>query len=191
MSGTPRGLTAKQQWGIVLALVAVLGGVLFLSTKLIGNEMFLVSIGSQAPEFRAETIDQKTPARRRMADYQGSVVLLSVWATWCKPCIVEMPSIERLYQDYGPQGLKVVAISIDDPGTDSTIRAFARDHGLTFEVLHDPTGAIEKDYQTTGVPETFVIGKDGVIRKKIIGASDWDSQGDRALIAQLLKESAG
>jgi cytochrome c biogenesis protein CcmG, thiol:disulfide interchange protein DsbE len=186
-----RGLTGKQQWAIVLACVVVLGGVLFISTRLIGNEMFLVSIGSEAPEFRAKTMDPTTPVNRQMADYRGSVVLLSVWATWCKPCIVEMPSIERLYQDYGPQGLKVVAISIDDPGTDEAIRTFARDHGLTFEILHDPSGAIEKDYQTTGVPETFVIGRDGVIRKKIIGASDWDSQGDRALIAQLLKESSG
>ncbi|HWZ58039.1 MAG TPA: TlpA disulfide reductase family protein [Gemmatimonadaceae bacterium] len=188
-----RGLTGRQQLAIVAVCVAVLGGVLFLSTKLIGNEMFLVSIGSVAPEFHATTVDsaKARPKNRRMNDYRGSVVLLSVWATWCKPCIVEMPSIERLYQDYGPRGLKVVAVSIDDPGTDDVIRAFAQQHGLTFEILHDPTGAIEKDYQTTGVPETFVIGRDGVIRKKIIGASDWDSQGDRALIAQLLRESAG
>jgi peroxiredoxin len=183
-------MTAGRQWAIVLGVVAALGGALVLANKLIGNQIFLVSIGSRAPEFRATTMDH-TPQRRRMADYRGSVVLLSVWATWCKPCIVEMPSIERLYKDYGPQGLKVVAISIDDAGTDETIRAFAREHGLTFEILHDATGAIETQYQTTGVPETFVIGRDGVIRKKIIGASDWDSQGDRALIAQLLKESAG
>jgi cytochrome c biogenesis protein CcmG, thiol:disulfide interchange protein DsbE len=187
-------MTAKQQWAIVAAIVVVLGGILFISTKLIGNEIFLVSIGSEAPNFKASTVDPVAtpkPPTRTMADYRGSVVLLSVWATWCAPCVVEMPSIERLYKDYGPQGLKVVAISIDDPGTDSTIRTFVRQHALTFDILHDPTGAIEKEYQTTGVPETFVIGRDGVIRKKIIGASDWDSQGDRALISQLLKESAG
>jgi cytochrome c biogenesis protein CcmG, thiol:disulfide interchange protein DsbE len=187
-------MTARQQWAIVAAFVAVLGGILFISTRVIGNEIFLVSIGSQAPDFKATTVDPTPatpPKTRDMRDYKGSVVLLSVWATWCKPCIVEMPSIERLYKDYGPQGLKVVAVSIDDPGTDTTIRAFAREHDLTFEILHDPSGAIEQEYQTTGVPETFVIGRDGVIRKKIIGASDWDSQGDRALIAQLLKESAG
>jgi peroxiredoxin len=187
-------MTGRQQWAIVIAVVVVLGGVLYISTRLIGNEIFLVSIGSPAPEFKAETVGL-TPTvkaeRRTMANYRGSVVLLNVWATWCPPCVVEMPSIERLYHDYGPQGLKVVAISIDDAGTDSTIRAFARDHALTFDILHDPSGAIEKDYQTTGVPETFVIGRDGVIRKKIIGASDWDSQGDRALVAELLKESSG
>lgn len=182
-------MTGKQQVMVVAAVVAVLGLVLFISTRVIGNQIFLVGVGSEAPDFKAATLGA-APTTQHMASYRGDVVLLNVWATWCPPCVVEMPSIEHLYHDYGPQGLKVVAISIDDPGTDSTIRAFARDHGLTFEILHDPTGAIEKDYQTTGVPETFVIGKDGVIRKKIIGANDWNDQGDRALIDQLLKEPA-
>jgi cytochrome c biogenesis protein CcmG/thiol:disulfide interchange protein DsbE len=182
-------MTAKQQWMVIGAIVVVLGGILFISTRLIGNQIFLVGVGSEAPDFKAATLGA-APTTQRMTNFRGDVVLLNVWATWCQPCVVEMPSIEHLYHDYGPQGLKVIAISIDDPGTDSTIRAFVRDHGLTFDILHDPTGAIEKDYQTTGVPETFVIGKDGVIRKKIIGASDWNDQGDRALIAQLLKEPA-
>jgi cytochrome c biogenesis protein CcmG, thiol:disulfide interchange protein DsbE len=182
-------VTGKQQLALVGGVVVVLAAVLFVSTRLIGNQIFLVGVGSQAPDFNASTLGA-APATYHMTKYRGDVVLLNVWATWCPPCVVEMPSIEHLYHDYGPQGLKVVAISIDDAGTDSTIRAFARDHGLTFEILHDPTGAIEKDYQTTGVPETFVIGKDGVIRKKIIGANDWNDQGDRALIAQLLKEPA-
>jgi len=73
----------------------------------------------------------------------------------------------------------------------AAIRAFADHYGLTFEILHDPTGAIASDYQTTGVPETFVIARDGVIRKKVIGADDWGSPGNQALIAQLLREPAG
>jgi len=113
-------------------------------------------------------------------------VLLNIWATWCQPCQVEMPSIERLYKAYGPMGLKVVAVSVDDfVGTDS-VRRFADDFGLTFDVLHDPQYHIEKAYQTTGYPETFIIGPDGVIRRKWIGEDDWTSQGNRALIAQLL-----
>ena len=65
---------------------------------------------------------------------------------------------------------------------------FARGLGLTFEMLHDAPGAIQRQYQTTGVPETFIIGRDGVIRKKVIGAADWNSEGNRALVAQLLRE---
>ena len=81
-----------------------------------------------------------------------------------------------------------VAVSVDDPGQQKAVRDFARELGLTFEILQDPTHRIEKIYQTTGVPETFVLGRDGVIRKKIIGATDWSSQGTRALVAQLLAE---
>jgi peroxiredoxin len=118
------------------------------------------------------------------------VVLLNIWATWCAPCRVEMPSIERLYRELGPRGLAVVAVSIDDPDTDDAIRDFARELGLTFEILHDAPGAIQRAYQTTGVPETFVIGPDGVIRKKVIGAADWASAANRALFASLLDEAA-
>jgi peroxiredoxin len=79
-------------------------------------------------------------------------------------------------------------VSIDEPGAETKIRDFAREFGLTFQILYDPSGAMENEYQTTGVPETFVIARDGVIRKKVIGASDWNSDGNRALIAQLLAE---
>jgi peroxiredoxin len=99
-----------------------------------------------------------------------------------------MPNMEQLYRALGPRGLKVVAVSVDDPGTDDAIREFGRELGLTFEILHDAPGAIQKAYQTTGVPETFVIGPDGVIRKKVIGAADWASDANRALFARLLEE---
>jgi peroxiredoxin len=116
------------------------------------------------------------------------VVLLNIWATWCAPCRVEMPSMEQLHRELGPRGLHVVAVSIDDPGSEQAIRDFARQLGLTFEILHDASGGIQKQYQTTGVPETFVIGRDGVIRKKVIGAAPWNSEGNRALFEQLLAE---
>ena len=78
---------------------------------------------------------------------------------------------------------------MDDPGSEQKIRAFVKEFGLTFQVLYDPTGKITNDYQTTGVPETFVIARDGVIRKKMIGATDWNSPTNRAIIAQLLAEN--
>jgi cytochrome c biogenesis protein CcmG, thiol:disulfide interchange protein DsbE len=112
-----------------------------------------------------------------------------VWATWCGPCRTEMPSIEALHKALGPRGLHVVAVSIDDPGKAADIRKFAADYGLTFEILHDSTQAIQGAYQTTGVPETFIIAADGTIRKKVIAASDWNSAPNRALIAQLLKDA--
>lgn len=182
-------MTVRQQ----LTAVGIVVGILVIAVVALlrwnSDELFLVGLGSKAPDFHAHTVDG---ARRveSLNQYKNSVVLLNVWATWCQPCVVEMPAIQRLYKDLGPQGLKVIAVSIDTEATDSAVRAFAEKRGLTFEVLRDSTGRIEEQYQTTGVPETFVIGRDGVIRKKVIGASDWDSPGDRALVTQLLREPA-
>ena len=178
-------MTARQQWAIVLGVVALLAGGLFAATRLLGDELFPVSVGSAAPEFSAQTLDA-AGATRTLADYRGQVVLLNVWATWCAPCRAEMPSIQALHESYRAAGLRVVAVSVDGEGEQTKIRDFIREYGLTFEVLHNASGDIQQRYQTTGVPESFVIGPDGVIRKKVIGAVDWNSEANRALVAQLV-----
>lgn len=98
--------------------------------------------------------------------------------------------MQRLHDEFGPSGLKIVAVTIDDAGNEKGIRDFAREYALSFEILHDPTGGIQRAYQTAGVPETFVIGRDGTIRKKVLGAANWSSDANRALIRSLL-EGAG
>jgi cytochrome c biogenesis protein CcmG/thiol:disulfide interchange protein DsbE len=180
-------MTVRQQWSVVLAVLAVLAGGLLAATHFLGDQLFLVSVGSKAPVFHAITVDS-AKTKKSLDDYRGQVVLLNIWATYCEPCRVEMPAIERLNKMYAPRGLKVVAVSIDDAGKEQLIREFAREYGLTFEILYDWDGEIERLYQTTGVPETFVIGRDGVIRKKQIGAWNWDSPTNQALIAELLAE---
>jgi cytochrome c biogenesis protein CcmG/thiol:disulfide interchange protein DsbE len=180
-------MTARQQWSIVALIVVVLGGALFAASRMLGDQLYPVSVGSKAPQFHAVTVDS-APRTQTLADYKGQVVLLNIWGTFCLPCRDEMPAIEKLHQAMGAQGLKVVAISIDDPGFEQKIRAFVKEFGLTFQILYDPSGKIVNDYQTTGVPETFVIARDGVIRKKVIGASDWSSATNRAVISQLLAE---
>ena len=182
-------MTRRQQVGGVIVALAIIAGALFAIDKFFHDEIFPVVIGTTAPDFKAKTLDS-APRTKSLADYRGEVVLLNVWATWCLPCRVEMPSIEKLYQAYGPKGLKVVAVSIDDPGTDAQIRDFARTFGLNFEILHDSPNRITDDYQITGYPETFVIGRDGVIRKKVMQATDWNSEENRALIGRLLAEKA-
>lgn len=182
-------MTVKQQWSIVALVVLVLGGGLFAATRILGDELFPVSVGSRAPNFRAQSLDS-AQVQRTLADYRGQVVLLNVWATWCAPCRVEMPSIEELQRAMGPKGLKIVAVSIDQPGQEQTIRDFVREYGLTFDILHDGSGEINKQYQTTGVPETFVIGRDGTIRKKEIGPRNWNSEANQTLFTQLLAERA-
>jgi cytochrome c biogenesis protein CcmG/thiol:disulfide interchange protein DsbE len=178
-------MTTRQQWGIVGAIVALLALGLWVATRVLGSELFPVTVGSPAPDFAAKTL-VGAPRTKTLADYEGEVVLLNIWATWCVPCRVEMPSMQALHQALGPQGLKIVAVSVDDPGSEDAIREFATEYGLTFEILHDASGRIRQQYQTTGVPETFVIGRDGVIRRKVIAAANWNSPDNRKLLAQLL-----
>lgn len=96
--------------------------------------------------------------------------------------------MQALYRDFAPRGFKVVAVSVDDAAGTQKVRDFVREFGLTFDVLHDPQGTIQRTYQTTGVPENFVIGADGVVRKKTY-TQDWNSPENRALVAQLLDEA--
>jgi len=177
-------MTIRQQWIMVGAIVVALGGALGLGSHFMKDELFPVSVGSQAPNFRAKVLGENR--YKTLADYKGQVVLLNVWGTYCPPCIVEMPSLQKLYETYRDSGLKLVAVSIDDAVSEDSIRTFAKNLGVTFEILHDPTHEIERAYQITGYPETFVIGAEGTIRKKWISADDWNSLGNRALIAQLL-----
>ena len=93
--------------------------------------------------------------------------------------------MERLYQEMGPQGLEVVAISIDQLAPDA-VRQWAEERGLSFTVLHDRTGRIQQVYQTTGMPESFVVDREGVIVKKVIGATEWDHPAQKALFRRLL-----
>jgi peroxiredoxin len=180
-------MTGRRQLAIGALVIGIAGAVAYSATHYLRKEFFPVQLGSQAPDFKAFTLDS-IPKEKRLADYHGQVMMINVWATWCLPCRVEMPSIEQLHKAYGPKGLKIVAVSIDDPGTDAGIRAFAKQYGLTFEILHDPTGKIVDQYDITGYPETFIVGKDGVIRKKLMSATDWNSPEARALVDRLLTE---
>jgi peroxiredoxin len=181
-------MTSGQQWSVVGAIVAVMGVGLWYGSYALKDELVGVDVGTTAPMFAGATVAGPVKAKS-LADYKGKVVLMNVWATWCGPCRTEMPSIQALHEALGPKGLQVVAVSIDDPGKADDIRKFLAEYKLTFEVLHDSTQAVQAAYQTTGVPETFIIAADGTIRKKVIGEANWNSEPNRALITQLLKEA--
>jgi len=180
-------MTGRQQLAIGAVVIAIVCGVAYGATHYLRKELFPVELGSKAPDFKAFTLDS-IPKQKTLADYRGQVLMINVWATWCLPCRVEMPSIEALQKDYAPKGLKIVAVSIDDPGMEPAIRAFAKQYGLTFEILHDPKAAIRDAYDISGYPETFIIGRDGLIRRKLMSATDWNSPDARALVSRLLAE---
>jgi len=170
----------------------VLAAVSIVLAAWLGRESYRpVITGTQAPDFSARTLEGGSAS---LDDYAGRVVLLNIWATWCAPCREEMPSMQRLYEEFGEDDFEILAVSVDArvgerdrngmPGGD--LEAFAKEFGLTFPILHDPSGEIQRTYQTTGVPETFLIGKDGVIYKKVAGGTHWDAEVNVELVRRLL-----
>jgi peroxiredoxin len=183
-------MTPRRQWLVTIGVGLVLIGGAVAATHVLREELGAVAVGAAAPSFRAVTVDS-TPRVRTLADYAGQVVLLNVWATWCAPCRIEMPSMEALHRDFGSKGLRVVAVSVDQIAGPPQIREFAKELGLSFEILHDSAQTIVRAYQVNGYPQSFVIGRDGTIRRKWIGAEDWNSPSNRALVKALLGPAAG
>jgi peroxiredoxin len=175
-------MASRGQWiavGVVLGVIGFGIGAALLLTP----EITRIEPGTRAPDYTVANV--RTGDSVSVRGYRGRVILLNLWATWCPPCEQEMPSMERLYQEMGPQGLEVVAISIDQITPDA-VRQWAEERGLSFTVLHDRTGRIQQVYQTTGMPESFVIDREGVIVKKVIGATEWDHPAQKALFRRLL-----
>lgn len=180
-------MTVRQQWALVLGIVLALLGAIGAGAYVMRDELFPIEVGSRAPSFVARTVDGSNTVRT-LDDYRGKVVVLNIWATWCLPCIREMPTFERLHQAFRGSDLRVVAVSVDDVVGADSVRKYARGLGVTFDVLLDSTHAIDRVYQVTGYPETFVIAKDGTIRKKWIGEANWASEANMALIRGLLAQ---
>jgi len=142
------------------------------------------AINTPAPAFRLMDLDG---AVHSLPAYQGKVVFLNFWATWCGPCKVEMPAMEALYQDFQSQGLEILAVSVDQQGAAVT-RPFKEAMGLSFPILHDSTYQVGLTYGARTLPMTFVIDRKGIIRQRVFGARDWNSQEARKLMGELLQE---
>jgi len=128
-----------------------------------------IEIGLPAPDFTFPGINGKMVS---LSDFRGKVVLVNIWATWCASCVDEMPSMERLYQNLKGKDFEILAVSIDSLGV-KVVAPFMKKYKLTFPALIDSSGTIGAGYRTTGVPESFIIDKNGILVKKIIGPRDW------------------
>ena len=160
--------------GLALSLIALMA--LAWSQR---DRFVPVGVGTRVPAYTATTLDGRSVS---LASLKGKVVVLNVWATWCRPCRVEMPALERLHRQLGAEGLEIVAVSVDTPpgilspmgqfGGD--VQAWVNAMGLTFTVLHDPQRTIEELFLVQGLPTTLIIDKSGRIQQKILGARAWD-----------------
>jgi cytochrome c biogenesis protein CcmG, thiol:disulfide interchange protein DsbE len=117
----------------------------------------------------------------RLADYRGKVVLLNFWASWCGPCIQETPALVELHHER--PDLAIVAISIDeDPGA---YQRFLQRFHVDYTTVRDPDQKVAKVYGTDGWPETYIIDRQGVLRRKVVGDPDWSSPEMRAYLQGL------
>jgi peroxiredoxin len=128
------------------------------------------AVGRPAPDFTLMDMEGKTWT---LSELKGQVIFVNFWATWCPPCVQEMPSMQNLHTTLPKDQFKMLAVlNNDDP---ANARAFAEKFGITFPILDDPENLIGPQYGLTGLPETFIIDKQGIIRETLQGPAEWDS----------------
>ena len=124
-------------------------------------------IGTAAPEFTVQDADRKVS----LSELRGKVVVLNFWATWCGPCVEEMPSLVQLQQRFKDKGVSVVGISIDVDG--DAYHKFLKDYKVDFLTVRDPDQKASNLYGTFKWPETYIIDRSGIVRRKFIGPVEW------------------
>jgi cytochrome c-type biogenesis protein len=125
-----------------------------------------VDIGLPVPAYSTLTLAGDSVS---LASQRGKVVLLNVWATWCHPCRTEIPELIALYDQYRERGLELIGVTIDAEGADAEIRSFMDEFGMTFPIWHDPESRVLTEFLAIGVPSTFLIDKDGILRWRKLG----------------------
>ena len=147
------------------------------------EEKGAIEKGSPAADVAVRTLDGKTVS---LSQFKGKVVMLNFWATWCPPCREEMPSMDALHQKFKDNpDFVLLPVSIDEEA--QTVGEFMKRNNYTMPVYHDPNKDAGSVYGITGVPETFIIDKKGVIAEKVIGPLDWMKPEVLQFIQDLMK----
>lgn len=126
-------------------------------------------VGSAAKEFSVQDSDRRVS----LDQFRGQVVVLNFWATWCAPCVEELPSLMNLQDRMHERGVTVLGVSIDVDG--DAYHRFLKLHNINFLTVRDPEQKVAGMYGTTGWPETYIIDRQGVLRRKFVGPVDWNS----------------
>jgi peroxiredoxin len=140
--------------------------------------------GYMAPRFSLRNLKGNIEG---LDDHLGKVIVVNFWATWCVPCVKEMPSFENLYRRYRSQGLTLLAVSLDK-GDSTKVQEFADKHKLSFPILLDTKGVAEKLYPSFSIPFTYVIDKQGRVVARVDGAKNWESSETFEAVEHLLKQ---
>jgi cytochrome c-type biogenesis protein len=125
-----------------------------------------IDVGDAVPAYKAVSLDGDSVS---LLGQRGKVVLLNVWATWCHPCRTEIPELRKVHAAYAGRGLHLIGVSVDAQGSNDAIRAFMNDFAMNYEVWLDPDERVLSTFLVVGVPATFLVDRDGLLRWRKIG----------------------
>jgi peroxiredoxin len=146
-----------------------------------------IEVGLPVPDYRAVTLGGEPAA---LSELRGRVVLLNGWATWCIPCQREVPALEKLYAERHGEGLEIIGVSMDVSGSDDRVRQFMEAFGMTYPVWRDPDDIFSGVFRAFGLPASYLIGRDGILRWQHVGELNPNAAEFRAALNAALAEPA-
>ncbi|HEV2418906.1 MAG TPA: TlpA disulfide reductase family protein [Terriglobia bacterium] len=155
----------KRTWVIAAVVAVVLGGILAVRAR---RRTAPLSTGDRVPAF---TLQNASAGTLSFKDSGHHVTLINFWATWCPPCVMEAPSLEKFARRMQPLGVRVIGVSVDQDLP--SLQKFISGYGITYPILRDPYQALAGRFGTHMFPETYIFDRDGRLADKIIGATDW------------------
>jgi len=180
-------MLARRGWILLAAASLLLMGISLVIVQVRGSRAapeIRPEVGYLAPDFTLPSLDGQTV---RLSDFRGKkAIFLNFWATWCIPCRQEMPTMDKAYQEYKSRDLEVLAISLD-AGSKSVVKNFMQELKLDFPVLLDPDMEVLRLYRMVGIPASFLIDKQGIVRHREVGYRDWTTPESRRLLEAILR----
>jgi peroxiredoxin len=165
---------------LVILTALFIAGYLVMDRKT-GNK--IIASGDRAPEFRLQKSDAGSVS---LADLRGKVVMVHFWATWCPPCVEELPTLDKLYNSTLGKDFEMLAVSVDEGGA-GAVTPFIQKNGLNLPVLYDPGGEVATLYGTYKFPETYILDRTGVVRYKAIGPRDWTKPANIQVLKKIIE----
>lgn len=139
--------------------------------------------GDKAPDFRLSALDGRMFS---LSDFKGKAVIVHFWATWCPPCVEEMPTLTNFHKLMQTQDAVLLAVSVDEGGANA-VGGFLHRNKLSIPVLLDPDRSIAGSYGTFKFPETYFIDRKGIVRHKVIGPLDWSTPQAKQMLSKVLE----
>ena len=162
----------KKRWEILM-LVSLAAGILWTVASRVPSAVGAPLSSSPSPRegFLAPdfTLDTLQGEKVTLSDLRGKIVLINLWATWCPPCRAEMPALEKSYELYKDSGVVILGVNLTNQDSEKDVSRFVEEFGLTFPILLDRDGNVSALYQLMGLPTTYFVNREGIIRTVVVG----------------------